>query len=145
MYIKAKTLKNSRPPKKPSKLVRMALDDLGKVEKLKRYKVDMGDWHDLQWKKKYCNVCFAGCIMAQRFKVSYKEDASPIDFSKSWKAAFRALDYFRQGDLIEGLDCMGIENNLILLNITVVHYALEPKQFKKDMEEVIKTLEEAGL
>ncbi len=145
MHIRSKTLKDSRPPRKPSKLIRMALRDMEKVEKLKRYEVDMSDWHSsYEEKEKLCSVCFAGCVMSQRFKLSYKKSVSPLDFSPSWKNAFRALDSFRMGELVGGLNEMRIKHNYQLLPVTVVRYCHNPKSFKEDMEVVIKTLEKAG-
>ena len=45
--------------KRPSKLIRIGLKDLAKVERSKTLKVDMGVWVS------DCAVCFAGSVMVK--------------------------------------------------------------------------------
>lgn len=61
------TTKEVQLPTVPSQLLRLALDDLRKVERSKRYAVDMGSWHEPnQYDDKdnrVCAVCFTGALL----------------------------------------------------------------------------------
>lgn len=100
-------------PSKPSELIRVALKDLRKAERSKKYVIDMGTWHEPHgdWEfnpdKGYdeyvpngkCTVCLAGSVIAGTLGVSPKKDAEPLDFGAKTRAALRALNYFREGSI----------------------------------------------
>lgn len=55
-------------PNKPSELIAIALADLIKVEKSKKFRVAMGAWHWTPPGSNVCHVCLAGAVMACTLK-----------------------------------------------------------------------------
>jgi len=149
-------MKMIKPPKKLSALIWLALGDLVKVEKDKRYQVNMTSWHKPEFGR--CNVCFAGSVMAKTLKTAHKFDAdlNSVDFSYEWKLAFQALDAVRQGEIYDALDChchtdlsfkflksfYGMENDFWDEQIS---YYSDPKEFKEAMADIAVMLESHGL
>jgi ribosomal protein S27AE len=87
-----------RLPDLPSVLLRLALEDLEKVENDKRYEVDMNVW--VQREQDICYVCFAGAVMAETL------DATEEDIfgwgtctDKDAYSKLLALDRFRTGNI----------------------------------------------
>src|SRR6188768_5909 len=100
-------------PEKLSALIRVALADLAKVERSKKYQVDMGMWHGPR--RAYnpatgtiessgpCCVCFAGAVMACEFRLEPTENED-VGFSpKNWQK-FYALNAIRVGNVNSALD-----------------------------------------
>lgn len=144
-----------RPPKplpnKPSKLIRLALADLEKIERSKRYRVDMGQFHNpIDTKPRRaveadrCAVCFAGSVMAKTAGAPRGRWLFPVDYDPDTHMKLVALDRFRLGDIIIGLVSMGlapIEEE----ERAICHYDVDPKQFKRDMRKLADDLEELKL
>lgn len=89
-------------PRVMSKLIVLALNDLKKVERSRRYRVDMAIFHaptmftgTLAAPLK-CTVCFAGAVMAARLGAPRDEELYPDDF-KGNAAQLQALDHLRRG------------------------------------------------
>jgi ribosomal protein S8 len=140
-------------PFKASELVSVALNDLLAVEKEKGYIVDMEYWHEVDDDTKKCRVCFAGSVMAKSLKVTKNKDVSPDSFDDLTNNQLSALDNFRCGSVLDGLSLLygdSTSENLrskysFLRNRRVTPYNTSPQQFKKDMKELIKDLQKAGI
>lgn len=153
----------------PSNAILQALGDLEKVEKLDNYRVDMDDWCKLEWSGSpnklekseadvICSVCFAGSVMTQRLTNGANFDIDPESFSKPIKNTLEALDLLRQYFYEDFLDSFYGDSQeyvatkatlltaLEKLNIEVwdAEYKSDPKQFKKNMRKIAKTLQEYG-
>lgn len=90
-------------PDKPSALIRLALDDLEKVEKDGRYRVDMTQWHG-GWRPERdipCRVCLAGAVMAKTLGTNLRASIVPRDSHDGYK--LRSLNDFREGRIEDGL------------------------------------------
>lgn len=69
-------MKNIDPPTTASAIIRLAINDLTKVEKNKNYKIDMTEWH-LKFENGPCYVCLAGSVMANTLKIDIDTYAGP--------------------------------------------------------------------
>jgi len=70
-------LLNANLPDKLSDIILIALEDLRKVERSKKYKVYMGVWHSPNG---VCSVCFAGAVMSQCEGANSKNVVKPLQF-----------------------------------------------------------------
>ncbi len=130
-----------KPPKKLSRLIRLALADLAKVERSKKYVVDMTwSWHSPQPSGK-CAVCLAGSVMAKTLNVPPDRFANPryYDFSDEWLDALLMLNDVRQGCLSLDLNEKGIPDRRI------TPYRVKKTQWRKDMWKIVRELEAKGL
>ena len=95
-------------PTKPSELIRLALADLRACERDDRYVVDMGDWHRPSMDdREVCRVCLAGAVLAQTLGLPREHAISTEDlagYGSSVQGALLALDFFRRGEIANGLD-----------------------------------------
>lgn len=127
-------------PKKPSKLLTVALQDLSKAEKNAKYSIYMNDWHDPHTEK--CKVCLAGAVMAFSLNAPIQELLIPEDFADSLQFKLEAIDLFRSGNIHQGLELLGFEQNkFIPEEVEIVPYEYNKNEFKKDMRKLIKLLE----
>lgn len=112
-----------RLPKKPSELIRLALDDLEKCEKdFDTYVIDMDVFHEptlVEYKSKasgpLCAVCLAGAVMAQTFKIPPCVETHLGDFdffSTADSGRLLALDCFRMGKIREALFILSKRSDL---------------------------------
>jgi hypothetical protein len=86
------------PPSTHSALIRLAVHDLEKVERDKRYEIDMRAWHAPGTPdNNVCYVCFAGSVMANSLNAPLNEYRSPNQFSDKWYRAFIFLNNIRMG------------------------------------------------
>jgi|GEM_PF-3157608 len=84
-------------PNKLSELLRLAVSDCRKVEKLENYKLDMSRWFKLFGG--VCHVCMAGAVMdrtlkARSFNVS---DLRPGYYNAETGKKLQAINYMREG------------------------------------------------
>jgi len=145
----------------PSKLIRLALKELDKVEKEGVYQVAMDDswWLYYETKEGFCSVCFAGALMLSlpysKYLFKHAVDNFPPDNRAKIYVAnpsnyrneycFRALDAFRVGALKFGFTYLGITYGYdYLYDVKITSYDLNPELFKVDMELLARTLEELG-
>jgi len=133
--IKAIHLRDTKPPKLPSKLLAMALNDLEWVEKHKKYDIYMDIWVD------DCMVCFAGSVMVRRFYIDRR--CRPLDFDWPWRHAFLALNYFREGRIMSALRYLDYHHHF--KDVDIPHYQYDPTNFKQNIRELIKFLQEENL
>lgn len=143
-------------PNVPSRLIKLALQDLQKCEGDPRYMVDMQHWHArLQTQRArggphavVCRVCLAGAVMAQTLEFPVAETAVPGD--TCWSSMLMALDAFRGGDLTLGLHHLGLSTRAweqagYDLYIAMPNYGLAPDEFKAAMLEIANKMEALGL
>ncbi len=137
-------------PSKPSELIRVALADLRKCEKDKRYGIDMSDWHvpvdDDDPDEPACYVCLAGAVMAKSLGV-------PIGESKSCGSYYLgaplvsdqldALDEFRKGCVSDALGELGISSPHRTMPIPA--YERGAEDFHEAMAGMADMLESEGL
>jgi hypothetical protein len=127
---------------KPSELIELALHDLEVVEsKPEEYVVKMNTWHTPALDK--CEVCFAGAVMAVSLKCG-KKPYIPNDFPEA-KKFLTALDQFRSGHVMGGLNAMGIYYSAIRPYKYVSSYEESPADFKEDMRKLALDLRKRGL
>lgn len=154
-------------PEVPSKLIKLALKDLRKAEKLShKYTIDMDDWYNPEAqltctnnsgavvaKHKVCSVCFAGAVMA--FSLP-KQDPTlhlgPSNFNGNF-GQLSALNSLRGGDVAGALAHMDkfsfysdeYEKVRRKLNVDIPDYdALDPLPFHEAMEKFAVKLAKAG-
>ena len=82
-------------PRKLGKLLEIALKDFDTISKDPRYKIRMDVWHFRR--NSICEVCLAGTVMANTYKVNIKEHVAPIDLP--CYEQLLALDCLRFGDV----------------------------------------------
>jgi hypothetical protein len=146
-----KTKLRSKLPKKPSKLIRLALRDLEKTEVDSNYCVYMPVWHQPDGRSGVCYVCFAGAVMAKRFKLPPDIDVSPasitrLGFTFEDRYRLQALNLFRTGSVAEALATLGLERPARLrAGYNIADYDFDPKKFHKQMHKLADRLEKHGL
>jgi hypothetical protein len=133
-------------PKKPSKLLALALGDLEKCEQDDRYVIDMQTWHITHGDG--CHVCLAGAVLAQ--SLGCKPDEDP-DFNDDYyfeALQLYALNEFRNGNIHTGfmqLDMLDMfDKSSLPASVPVCTYRYSPWLFKNQMREIVELLEGAG-
>ncbi len=145
-------------PDKPSDLIEVALNDLRRVRKSKKFKIDMYDWFSGQLDGR-CSVCLAGAVMAKTLNLKVSEGdtlipncnlrVSPVS------AKLEALNSFRTGEVIQGLRDMGIYvdtlskesvDEFYAVDGTVPYYsAVNSRPFFNAMRKMIEVLRKYNL
>lgn len=157
LKIPAKTL-----PSKLSATIRVALDDLEKIERSSRFGVNMGSW--FQRNEEQCQVCFAGSVMAKTLGVSLRVlndkdnpsgEISPLEFKPAIRRKLFALnnvraysvalavkqfygEHSRSVDKFEGSD-------FNTYDLTWVGYEEAPILWRQNMNKIADRLERIGL
>ena len=103
----------SKLPSKPSALIKAALKDLAKIERSKKYVVDMGYWHvtDESKKNAKCQVCLGGSVLVKTLKVPLKQKfghGTIEEMGSEVSSKIFALDQFRRGNIGKALDYLGL-------------------------------------
>ena len=91
-------------PDKLSDVILLALEDLRKVERSKKYNVNMGNWHDPNGA---CSVCFAGALISQSDEATPEKHLEPDDFEPEDEIKFYALNHLRCYEFEDMLDVIG--------------------------------------
>ena len=146
--LEKKIAEAKRLPDKPSELIRVALEDVKKVENTPGYKVNLHEWNEVR-RDGLCHVCLGGSVLVQR--CGAKNGESPgvlLEQKRIDHETYRklyALDYFRWGNVKAGLDEMGISSVDLPGQLLVTDYKNGPAAFFHDMENVARVLEARGL
>ena len=131
-----------RLPSKPSKLIRVALEDLEKAEAAEGVDVWMPVWHQVTGG--VCTVCFAGAVM--RRASSDGETLCPADFDEETADKLCALNHLRAGSVSGALAALTHKHVAWHeLDRKPAVYGTRPKRFKSDMRRLADDLEQAGL
>jgi hypothetical protein len=161
-------------PKKPSKLIRLAVADVKRAKKA-GYTINMNIWHapdreaagigmfddDVAAKmrvaraknpkNKFCQVCFGGSVLAcgTSLRPDQDWDLGSVRnlFEKSFQNKIDALDSFRSGEIADGLRIMGLRRPPYLAeNVFIPSYDdRRPQPFFRAMLKMADVLEEFGL
>lgn len=155
-----KTIRLSKEQKefltcKTSRLIEIAVDDLRKCEKSKKYIISMSDWIDngIGKEGEVCYVCLAGAALAQTMKVKYfsgyEEDLiDPLNgYAREATYRARSLNRIRQGILTDIYTSDELDEQLrkIENRYNVIDYHDDPKKFKRQMLGISKALAKIGL
>ena len=134
-------------PNKPSSLIRLAVNDLNKVEKDKNYKVYMGDWHNPYSNAKgLCEVCLAGSVLAKSLDFPATNSMPWDEMALKLSNKFESIDAFRQGDIEMAFLKLGQKlPNDIPEYLCITPYNENKKLFKIDMRNLAKRLARRGL
>jgi hypothetical protein len=118
----------------PGTALLQALDDLEKVEKLKKvYRVNMMAYHAPN--KGRCDVCLAGAVMMARDAAKPSEFLAPWYFDADKK--LRAISEFNFGDFGTGLEKWPGAEGFVssILQGGVPNYAPSPARYKTALRE----------
>lgn len=157
-------------PSKLSDLIKLAVKDLTKVEKMPNYSIDMGTWHDIKsiFNCEICSVCFAGSVMACELHIEFGRSAIPYYFKESLNYKFHALDEIRKYNIQAALiytelntlnekrdECKILEKQIIdkleklrkkdMTKWWLPEYSENPKLFKLNMLYIAKELKKNNL
>ncbi len=135
--------RGKRLPSKLSELLTLALNDLNKTEKDKRYQIDMSDWHTPH--AKACYVCLSGAVMAQTLKASPSLLKVPYHFDRVNNRKLVALELLRHGDVAGAVWVMKLPAmKEIQFNRNITQYSYDPRKFKLQMRALARALKGAG-
>lgn len=133
-------------PDKLSALILLALDDLKKAERSKKYKIDMGGWHH---PNSHCSVCFAGAVIAFSLGADPKKRIDPYDFDTDTRHKLLALNSARCGFFNQGAMYVGGNNNTqdkaYQFNTSIPDYHEDRKGFRSAMRKAALALKKAKL
>lgn len=134
-----------------SAVIRVALDDLARVEADPRYKVDMQWWHTPRGNRGICHVCLAGAVMAGTLGIPSDQDVATLsevmsgDVASFVRERLMALNMVRRGDIGDALILIGTTPPKGSKWLTVTPYDDDPAAFRRDLLAVAAALEERGL
>jgi hypothetical protein len=144
---------NIELPKKPSALIRLAVEDIEKCEADPNFKIEMSAWVSMALSGR-CEVCAAGAILVQNAKHGLNAMVAdmvawadgPLPSYVEFPTFMYAVDAFRCGHIIDGLRALDIEPPRGIKEImNVVPYSLHNGLFKADMRAMATYLEGFGL
>lgn len=102
----------SQLPDKPSELLIVALADLEKCERSKKFHIEMAYWFMKNDNDGICEVCLAGAVMAQSCPLPgmYQEGAlfEPQDYPEAVEKKLKALNYLRIGNIDDAFNLLSI-------------------------------------
>jgi len=129
----------------PVRLIRDAVHDLSlHQEGLKSVKIRMWDWHR-PYHDGICQQCLAGCSISRRLGLDSKISKQPFEFDRETEKKLIALDNFREGDVYEACQELGIPCPPGFSSFEITPYNEDPKEFKKDLLAMADALERAGI
>jgi len=131
----------SRLPTMPSELLKLALNDLRKMEKTPGCTIDMSLW--VRFSDGVCYCCLAGAVMMRRLDADLS--CCPIDLPAE-QAQLEALDRFRVGQIASGLGLLRIAlPEGMPAVVMTVSYSLDRDAWFASMEKTVGMFKEAGL
>ena len=124
-------------PDKLSELLNVALKDLKKCERSKKYEVYMMAWHLPNSDKGTCMVCLAGSVMAKEFKLSPSECAAWSDIKDDKvKSKIVALSDIAFGVSVNRTVRLAKDN----VKAPFVEYRKDSKKWWKYMRELLRNI-----
>lgn len=138
------------PLNEPWNLIRCAIADLKKQEKLDSVVIDMGMWHLHDEYDGKCHQCLAGAVMSRRMGVDTRQSATPyMEFTQDVNRQLVSLDEFRRGAIFNALQSLAMGEMAQLwvdtynsYSFSVTPYRIDAAAFKADMLLMADTLEE---
>jgi hypothetical protein len=156
--IETPTAKRFRETTKLHVILDIALKDLKKAEKSKKYVIDMGVWHMVERrydestntniKADKCSICFAGAVMAGTFEVPSDLSVGPVDFENDdlLSRKFIALDHLRGGFIRNAFDTLYGHSKNYPLNYNswkeYISYNNNKEHFWNEMPKLLNYLKE---
>ena len=133
-------------PNKPSELLTLALADLAKVERSKRYEVNMGAWH-LPINKNLCQVCLGGSVLAKSLDYPFNKRLMSNLISTSIRYKLFALNALRVGLVGEALEVLGYPEDICnsVRNVIDISYSDDKKAWRKAMRGIVRDLKKLDL
>ena len=133
-------------PNKPSELLTLALADLAKVERSKRYKVNMCTWH-LPINKNLYQVCLGGSVLAKSLDYPFNKRLKTNLVPDSVREKLFALNRFRVGDVSRALMNLGYGADAYnaFTWLYVPEYADDKKAWRKAMRGIVRDLKKLDL
>lgn len=143
-------------PKKPSALLRLALSDISKVRRDRKYVIDMNQWHNPSGG---CHVCLSGAVMVRTLCVAADKYAQPYNgfFSSGcliiggWNGkALLAIDELRDGEISSAISRLGysirrFEKSGLPVFVETPKYTDENyKDWRRSLLRLARQLEDAG-
>lgn len=149
--VKKKQKLHRTLPRKLSDLMVLALEDLSRAEKSKRFDVQMNTWACCD--DNVCTVCFAGSVMVNVPAVRKSPSLPWVPSMLPQPGKYYALNCVRGGSVSQALaELKGVSQRRLDAYLGkypcyegVVSYHEDRKQWKKDMRRIIKQLREFGL
>ena len=130
------------PANEPWTLIRDAVYDLEKQERLKSVRIYMNEWH--QPLDGECLQCLAGCVMSRRLEVNTNAMCKPGFFGDEVRDRLRALDCFGIGHVVKAYSDLRLPMTPgVPSRYPIPGYNTDPKGFKKAMLALADVLEEA--
>ena len=148
-------VKHGKLPGKPSVLIKLALDDLRRAEKSRKFTVDMYNWvvagdPSMNVGMDRCTVCLAGSVMVGTLKLNIDKavpgrEATPSADFPNEQSALHAIDNLRQGSLATAFGNLDLDfPDHFLEDVDVDGYDDNPGKFKRQMSQLAKALEKEG-
>ena len=134
-------------PNKPSDLLRLALNDLSKIEKSNGYNVNMAAWHTPALAApatKKCQVCLAGAAMAKSLKGDFDLDLTPTSYNDRTANKLFAINLFRIGNVGGAFQRMGRSYRRGRTFDRIIADYYNRKEFKKDLRKLVVDLAKNG-
>jgi hypothetical protein len=108
-------------PKKPSKLLMVAMEDLEKIESMKEVSIDMGKWYTKNTYTGYCSVCHAGAVMYNLIEKNNIQEYDctdggvidlfePSDFDDKTHNKLEAINEIRMGEIECFFNLLEVDN-----------------------------------
>ena len=142
MKIKPDTL-----PDKPSDLLELALYDLAKVERSRKYEVAMSGWHNLDQQRDVCQVCLAGAVMAKSLHFK-RTQTSWENLSGTTVKKFFTLDMLRTGKVANAIREMNLSpadwGREFSHYRLIPSYDSDPAGFREALDKLVLDLREKG-
>lgn len=140
--------KTIKLPDTPSQLLKLALTDLKKCERSKKFKINMNDYWYYQ-NKNTCFVCLAGAVMVKSLNIptTYEGNITPFSlmFDENIRRKLRAINSFRCGDIVMAYSHFNRKMPDILPKEFLIRdYYLNTREFKKDIQFLISELKKIG-
>lgn len=154
-------------PRKLSATIRVALNDLKKVENSKRFSVDMGSWFSKYQPNRPCHVCFAGAVMAntlklplsalryQREGMTFYNEVHPGSFNDRIRDKLKALNCVRSYNISRAVDTFyGVDSpqtqkynahDRVAIEGFYPAYEEDPEAWHRNMLRIADHLESIGL
>lgn len=139
-------MKTKKLPNKLSALILLALDDLKRAERSKKYEVNMHLWHS---PNSHCNVCFAGGVMAFSLGANSNDLLDPLDFDHDTSRKLNALNLARIGNFGFAQSWMmksdKIKDKTEQFDCCIPVYELNRRGFHSTLRKSAHKLKKAGL
>lgn len=106
-----------------SGLVGLAIEDIKKVRKDKKYAFSMTAWHFPRYKE--CSVCVAGSVIAGTLKADPDDYVIPEDYCETVKNKLYILQLIRTGHLDSDSRCLDLAGYTVTdKQVKIINYYL---------------------